>query len=270
VRRAVLVGALLLASACGGSGKPAVGNVAARQGEITLSTTPPAVGDKWTEDKTQSMQLTISAAGQKIPMVGGEHEVKTIEVLEVTDGVVTKARITYATLDRSQKVGDKEQLPPSVLAGKTYVVEAGEPLSVSTEAGPAPDAEAAEVRDAEKNFGKPEKMGKMLDGKTFVKDEPVEFPASEIAQAMGDDPTMVVTRMGMTYRGMDGALALFDMNMVMEQTTPGGKLVMDLTGKAIVEPKRNDLVEMTMDGNLQMTGSASAEGTMRLVQTQTR
>jgi hypothetical protein len=60
------------------------------------------------------------------------------------------------------------------------------------------------------------------------------------------------------------------MNMVMEQTTPGGKLVMDLTGKAIVEPNRNDLVEMTMDGNLQMTGSASAEGTMRLVQTQTR
>jgi hypothetical protein len=231
---------------------------------ITLTPAPHAVGDKWTEDSVQEMELTISAQGQQIPMVGGEHEVKSIEVLGVTDGVVTKAKYTYTTMEKSQKLGGKEQAKPSSIAGKTYTLEAGKPLVVTTDAGPAPEAEAKEVADAEKNFGEVDKMDKLLQGKTFVKDQAMDLPAAEIAQAMGDDPSMVVKKLTMTYRGMDGDHALFDMAMVMEQTTPGGKLDMDMTGKAMVDPKTNELVEMSLEGKMHMTGQATAEGTMKM------
>jgi hypothetical protein len=231
---------------------------------ITLTSVPPAVGDKWTEEKTQTMQLDISAQGQKVPMVGGEHEVKAIEVLAVTGDIVTKEKVTYTTLEHSQKLAGQEKLQPPVIAGKTYTIEAGDTLAVTTDAGPAAEAEAKEVQDAEKNFGKPEKFGKLLEGKTFKKDETVDFPADQIADAMGDADNMKVTKLSMTYRGMEGEVAMFDMAMTIVQETPGGTLTMDMAGKAKVDPKTNEPVDMALDGKLAMTGKAEATGTMTM------
>jgi hypothetical protein len=272
VRRAALLIALvsLGAGACGGSGKPAVANQAVHGDSITLTQGPRKVGETWTEDKSQAMDISIDVQGQKVPMVGGEHEVKKIEVLAVDGKAITKARMTYVTWDRSQRMNGQEQAKPSPLVGKSYILEAGTPITVTSDAGTPTQEEIDAVRDAEKRFGKTDGMDKVLDGRTFTKDEPLVFDPAEVAAAMGDDDGTVIKAMTMTYRGLEGSLALFDMAMTVEQPAGGATMTIDMTGNAKVEPTSNDLVEMALQGTLTATGAFTASGTMQTTETHTR
>jgi hypothetical protein len=164
-----------------------------------------------------------------------------------------------------------EQLPAPTIVGKTYVLEAGDPTTVSTDAGPVPDAEADEVRKNEKRFGRADRMDKLLEGRTFTKDETTELPADEIADVMseGDDHTKV-TRLALTFHNLDRGLAHFDMAMTVEQTNPAGTLTMTLDGPVTLDAERDELVEMSMTGTLTMTGSATAHGTMTISERRTR
>jgi hypothetical protein len=271
MKHLLLGSALLFGGACGGAGTPAVTNQGVSDGAVTLTSVPPRVGDRWIEENIQSMHLDITARGQQVPMIGYEHEVKAIEVLAVGGALVTKEKVTYTTVEHSQTVGGRESLEPPVIAGKTYTIEAGDPLVVTTDAGPAADAEAQAVQDAEKDFGKPDRFGKLLEGKTFQKDEAVDLSADEIAAANDDGDDAKFTSVTMTYRGMAGELALFDMAVTVEQDTPGeGRLDMFLTGTARVDPTTNEPAEATLEGTMTMTGPTTAHGTMTISEKHTR
>jgi hypothetical protein len=271
MKHLLLFSALLFGGACSGPSKPATtqANDGVTGDVITLGHSDPAVGDTWTEEKTDSMSMSLTAQGQSFQMVAGSHEVKTIEVLEVTHGTVTKARITFQTVDHSQKLSGQEQAGPSLIAGKSYILTAGDPITVSTDAGPAPADETAQVLEIEDRFGKGERLDRVLDGKTFRRDEEVTLSPEEIARSM-DDGGLKVDSLALTYRGMEDDLALFDMKTTMEQPTPSGPISMDLTGKVKVDPKKNEPVSMTLDGNLHMAGQVTGDGTMRSVTTHTR
>ncbi|MCA9677383.1 MAG: hypothetical protein KC464_20330, partial [Myxococcales bacterium] len=236
--------------------------------QITMGGQPPAIGSTWEETKVQHMELNIDANGQKVAMTMDGVENKKTEALEVTNDILTKAKITYIKNDNTQTMGGKSRSKPTSVVGKTYTITAGSPLGVATDAGPAPDAEAAEVRDLEKHFGEPERMAKLLLGKTFPINQKVDLPADEIKGAMSDELT--VKKLSLTYLGLDGTDATLDMDMEAEVNQGGNVITMGLAGKVRLDTKTSELVEMKLEGPVKMTGQASAEGTMRMEATRSR
>lgn len=235
---------------------------------ITLGFAPPAVGTKYTEEMHQDMALDIDAGGQKFKMTGGKVEKKTVEVLEVSADAVTKAKYTFEAMNEHQEMMGKKDDKASPIQGKTYTLTAGTPTDVATDSGPAPAAEADAVRDAEKKFGKSDRMAKMMAGRSFKKDEAVELPSDMVMEAMdGDD--MKEMKMTITYRGMDGDNAMFDVHMVMSGNDKGNDISVDMTGKVLVDPKTGEANKMELTGPFKMSGQVKADGSMTMTATRT-
>ena len=236
---------------------------------ITLHYAVPAVGTRWIEERGQTMDLDITAEGQHAKMTADRREGKTIEILAVTADAISKAKVSYEVVQNSQKVAGKEHFGPSPLVGKTYTLTAGSPIVVSTDAGPAPEAEAAAVQEIEQSFGKPSRMGTLLANRSFPRDQATDLPAGEIGQALGDDPSMIVQKLTLTYRGMAGDLATFDIAMTVVQDRDGNHMAMELAGKLLIHPKANDVGSLALDGSVTLTGKAAAKGTMQMRQKRT-
>jgi hypothetical protein len=237
---------------------------------ITLGFTPPAVGEKWTEEQTQTMALDIDAGGQKMKMTGNKVEKKTIEVLEVKEDTVTKAKYTFDIITEEQEMAGKKDSKPSAIAGKTYTLTAGTPTDVATDSGPAPAAEAEAVRDSEKKFGKSDRMAKMMAGKTFKKGEATELDSKMVMEAMDDDGSMKNASMTLTFTGMDGDNAAFDVKMVMGGSEKGNDINVEMNGKITIDPKTGQPIKMDLTGPFKMSGQFKADGSMTITATRTK
>jgi hypothetical protein len=231
---------------------------------ITLRVAAPRVGQKWTDEKSQSFHVVITGNGKQTPMTGERVGTRKVEVLEVTAGAITKANYTYVKYSDVQKLGGKAKGGGSPIDGKSYTLTAGTPIDVSVGGKPAAEAEAAAVRELEKRFGKPDRLGKVLDGKTFTRGKVTDLPAADIADAMGDDPDLKLTKLALTYRGKVGKQAMFDIALVIEGDKKAGHTKMDLAGKAAVDPKTGELVDLDLVGTMKIIGTVAADGTMKM------
>ena len=232
---------------------------------VKLANTVPGVGAKWSEEQAQTMDLTVTAQGKTVALKRESVEKKQVEVLAVSAEAVTKAKITYEVTDK-QIVGGKEKAMPVAHSGKTYILDAtGGKLAITADGGAAPTKEELEViTKAEKRFGKADRMSVLLKDREFKKGETVDFPADQIADLMGDDE-MVVEVLKLTYSANAGDNPVFDMVMKAKVTQPDSVIEMDLTGKATVDLKSGEALDMTLEGPIKMTGKASATGTMKMV-----
>jgi len=264
--RATLFLAVALA-ACGGASHPAPSNAMGSTDSITLTYAAPRVGASWTEEKTSETQMSIDTGDGPIRMVGHEDTVKRWTVLAASAEAITKATVTYVKHDRSQQVAGTEQVPPSVIVGKTFTLE-GSPPTITVDGAAVPPDESKQVLADEPHFGEPEKMGKLLAGRTFERDQAVDLPPDEIAHSMGDDK-LDVTRMTLTYRGMNGRDASFDIALDMAQQSGGATISFSMAGSVSFDPKTNELHSMKLEGPISMTGTASGNGTMSLTETHT-
>lgn len=238
---------------------------------ITIKAAAPAVGAKWSEEKVQVMTLKINEKGGVTELVREGTEKKQVEVLALTGNVVTKAKVAYDIVEK-QTVGGKIQEMPSPVTGKTYVLDASNgKLAITTDAGAKPSAdEIVAIEKDEDNFGKPDRMQALLDGKTFKKGETVDFPADQIKGVMGDAGGRTVTKMSLTYTGNEGTDPAFDWVVAFVQEDRGMKIVSEATGKVVVDVASGELLSMTVEGPIEMTGKATATGTMKITGTRTR
>ena len=238
---------------------------------ITFKMTVPAVGTSWSEEKTQEMSLTIDAGGKTMPMTGTKIEKKQVTVLAASADAVTKAKISYDVSEEEMMAG-KSRKAPTPHDDKTYVLDAtGGKLQVTVDGGGAPSAEEiAAIEDAEERFGKPDKMSKLIDGMTFEKGKTVELPADQISDLMGTDEEMKVNKMTLTYTGVSGSDPVFDMVLGMGGEKDGMKIEIDVKGTATVDLATGELLAMTLEGPITMSGKAKATGTMKMSGTRTR
>lgn len=232
---------------------------------VKLAFTVPPVGAKWSEEQTQIMDLTVTAKGQTVPLQRESVEKKQVEVLAVSADAVTKAKVTYDVTDK-QTVGGKSQAMPAPHSGKTYILDAtGGKITITVDGGAAPGKDDLEVvTKAEKRFGQADRMALLVKDREFKKGEAVDFPPDQIKDLMGDDE-LVVEALRLTYSANAGDNPVFDMAMKAKANQPDAVIEMDLTGKATIDRKTGEAIEMTLEGPIKMTGKASATGTMKMI-----
>jgi hypothetical protein len=211
------------------------------------------------------MDLKINADGKTAQLQRQSTEKKQVEVLGLTGDVVTKAKITYEVTDQ-QSMNGKTQAMPSPISGKTYLLEAaGDKITVTLDGGAAASpAEVEAVLDAEDRFGKPSKMEALIAGRTFKKGEAVDFPADQIADALGEKKGMKVTKLTLTYSGVDGSDPVFDMTMGFTQEQPDMSMTVQATGKVTADLATGELLAMSVEGPVEMSGKATATGTIKM------
>jgi hypothetical protein len=246
------------------------GGVAYADDSVTLHFTAPKAGDKWTDDKSSSSSFDVNVNGTKAKVTEDASEKETVEVTKVKDGAVTEEKVSYSAFAQKQSMGGKDKPAAVDLTGKSYTVTAGTPNSVTAASGKASDAEIDLVRKSQRRVGKPDKMAKLFDGKSFTKDKKVELPAAELAEAMGDDSGMKAASMTMTYRGTSGGYANFDVTLDLEGDANGMHLVAKLAGTAKIDPKSSQLGILDVKGSVKGTGKATLDGTMTMHQASTK
>ena len=221
------------------------------------------VGDKRTQEKTMTAEMTVTAKGQKVVVTSNARQKRRVEVLAVDGDRITKAKYTYDEDTKVEKLGGKEKGGPSGLAGKTFTLTAGTPYKI--EGGSEADQDL--VRKDVKRFGEVDKMRKALAGRTFEKGKAVELDPADLAHML-DEKNTKPTKATFTYRGMAGKLAKFDVRIVFEVGTKADAIVFDLAGAALLDPASADAIDLTFAGKLKSTGATPIDGTMSMVMRQ--
>jgi len=249
----LLAPALLLTSPAG-----------ADPGSVTLGAKAPPVGTKYAEEKSSSFEMTVEADGKSIPVQMSEKQKKKVEVLATKGDAITKAKITYEIDQKSQKQGTVQGGGASKIEGKTYTLTAGATVEVAGASGPAPAAEAEVVRDREDHFGKPQKIARALAGRTFQLGKQVTLPGAEIGDAFGEDPKMALQALTLTYRGMEGKHAKFDLRMSMAGKQPGNDLKLEVAGKIVIEPTSGEPMDLAVEGTIKQGGKTKIDGKVKM------
>ena len=221
------------------------------------------VGDKKSQDKSMTAEMTVTAKGQKVVVTSKATQRKRIEILAMNGDLVAKAKHTYDEDTKLENAAGNQKGGPSTLVGKTFTLSAGSPYKI--EGGDPADHEA--VRKDVKRFGEPDRMRTALAGRTFDKDKPVALDPADLAH-MFDEKNTTLKTATFTYRGMAGKLAKFDVRIVFEVGTKTDAIVFDLGGAALVDPATADAIDLTFAGKLKGTGSAPLDGTMSMVMRQ--
>lgn len=250
-------------------GVPFAAHAQGKADSITLTDRPVKVGDKWTEEKTETGDLIVTVNGQKIAMKSERVEKRSIEIIAVGKTGPVKAKYTFTTDTETKQSPKKNEGGPTAIHGKSYTLTAGEPTEVAGAQGPAPEAEAVLVRKRVKRFGKNDQLGKVLAGKSFTKGKPFELPAAQLAD-VAPDPDLQVVSLVLTYTGKKGDLALFDLAMKAEGDRNGIKMKLDFKGTVEVDPKTNTPIDTKLEATVKSTGAATVDGTMKMTSHRTK
>ncbi len=175
---------------------------------------PPVVGQTAEQNVAFSLQLkaTTIQGGATIDEIESKltrHQTRSTTALATDDGRVTEARVTYRKAEQEvsgQRRGG-EAVPAAradqAVAGKTYVVARAKPsdaLSVVDEKGHEPPREERDlVANSMDALGRPNVLGKFLDGRTLRVGQTVEMPRDAAGEMLGFDKAVGnVTKFEMT------------------------------------------------------------------------
>ncbi|MBK8254169.1 MAG: hypothetical protein IPK82_16070 [Polyangiaceae bacterium] len=181
----------------------------------------PAVGAKVLEKEVKLMNMAL-----QISIVKGKTEKtsinenstteRTVEVMAVSNDVVTKIKVTYKSYEKAKKKDGKPEPSKVNLTGKTYILEAKDgAVTVSTQGGAAaPEEEAKAVKKDFKNFGKGDSMSKALPDKPIRVGDRVDSIAQAFSDRFSEDDS------GKEKATVEKAVVTFSA----VKDTPGGKV----------------------------------------------
>jgi hypothetical protein len=216
---------------------------------------PPA-GSRWQVVRTNTFAMTTSA--------GAVHSVqkidKTLRIVKVEDDLTSEEHVAYL-LDRTEtSVHGQTQTKPTPTEGKRYILTqtpTGPKVTHDDGSDASPEEAAAAVHD--ERFGKhDDALEKFLDGRTFTEDTPVDVPSDALADVSGP---FAAGAMQLTFRGMKGARASFDVTLTMSGDSNGSHLSVSLVGHALFDPATAVTDELMMSGTFQVAGQKQGVGT---------
>ncbi len=115
---AAIVGAAIV-------GDPAAALAQAKADSVTLTERAAKVGDKWTEEKTETADMIVTVNSQKIAMKTERTEKRSIEVLAVDKTGPTKAKYTFVTDTETKQSPKKRDGGPTPDPGQELHADGG-------------------------------------------------------------------------------------------------------------------------------------------------
>jgi hypothetical protein len=234
------------------------------------------VGTKYVEGFHNELSFDIDAkqAGKKIRSVTMkkiEQSKRRIEVMAINEVAVTKIKVTYVEDFKGESEGSAEpKKKPSVVSGKTYVVEGkGSFFEATTESGGTPTA--AEKKILEKHFkslGKSDRISAFLPDRSLQLGEKIPV-TPELVRYMfesDDDEELSIDSAAFTFRSTrtDGArtLGTFDVGIKVTANSKKDELgmIMEFDGKLTLDKDTSWADELTMKGPLTIKGKSARAG----------
>ena len=226
--------------------------------------------------------------GSRVHTESVERERRREEILAVFDRIVTKKRITYEVIERTEtRNGSPVVAPPSPLSRRSYIVEAKQSVLVFTDAAGAPvsDAEQKELARRSSNLGKPDPFLEGLpDGPVYPGGPAVGMAAGFLEMFEGTDEANRegpdVGKVDVHFVGVreepQGRCGVFAFTIGV-QMAGEPRLSLDLNGEFWVRISDSAPIRLEARGparlvgrqviegvNVQMTGSGQMIGTLRV------
>lgn len=224
---------------------------------VSFAKKSPAVGQKTeeTDDMDMTLSMNVDAQGTGKPQktdTSSDDSVKyTQEVLAASGDSIGKVRASFDKVDEKSKQNGKETKKASVIAGKTYVVEAKNgKIEVSDDKGKAaPAAEAKEVQKHFQSLGKPDPVLAGLPAMPLKPGDKVDSLAKAITDEMKEESDgMKVSDVAVIYKEKSGDDGLFDVTMKMAKEDGAMTMAMDLKGQLRVSTKTGLASQMDLKG----------------------
>lgn len=223
------------------------------------------VGQRWSELSSSVWAFEAIGGGERWPASFTQTTNRTVEVLEVSDGIEARSRHTYL-VDHERKAirhdGPRdEEAAPTALQGNTYVLSATQ--VTMGDGGAVPEDQVALVRERDPRFGKPDRMQAWLH-KRLVKDRPMRATATELASY--SEPGKQLTKFEVTFRGQDGKRILLDVTTAFH----GDAMEAELTGRYVVDAETGMDLSFDLAGPMTYRGDGvELRGRMHLTQQRT-
>jgi hypothetical protein len=260
---------------------------------VTFVKVAPRVGRVALEEHSIEFRLDAEAqpegrAAAKVHSKSVTKERRREEILGVFDRIVTKKKVTYEQIERSEsRNGSETKAPPSPLVGHSYVAESKQSEATFTDASGAPvsEAERKELARRLANIGKPDPF---LEG---LPDGPVHpgWPAKGLAGGFlemfepADEASLEgpdIAHVDVRYAGVrdepQGRCGVFDFKLQI-QMAGEPRLNLDLQGEFLVRisdsapialeargPARFVGLEVVEGVNVQMRGAGEMIGSFRV------
>lgn len=221
----------------------------------------PATGMKTSDASVNETALKLKLMGKNIGVEETQTTKKDDEVLEVANGVVTKARVTYAQAEKKhQEDGKPVKTKTEPVSGKSYVVVyKNDKVTVLTDKEkPAPKNEAKIVGNDYASMGKPDPLFTALPDRPLKDGE--ELP--ELADAMknviiahgrpSEQEKITVETVKVVFKNKEGENGIFDVTMTMKVDAGFFKVSMPLTGKLAVRVVDAWPASLSLEGPLNL------------------
>jgi hypothetical protein len=230
----------------------------------------PHVGEVATITDDMSVTGTIKMGGKSMPMKQQATETYTQEVVEASGDTVSKLKLTFKSAHMKADAMGMKQDQDLPVKGHAYVVtsDKGKAAYVKDGGGTVDAQETAVLQKFGEQVGNPDRMGKLLAGKSFKKGEKVTLSAEEIKAVAPPNEGMTASDVTLTLTGSDAKSATF----ALAGTFSGKQGPMDMqvtvTGTIKVDLKRSRPTDFKMNGTMTGagdTGNGKAEFTGKLV-----
>jgi tRNA A-37 threonylcarbamoyl transferase component Bud32 len=216
---------------------------------VVFAHVPHAVGDVYslTEKIDREMRPTMRLGVGALPRVReSRKERKKVEVLEVTGDVVTRARVTYEEISKTEVIdGDELSAEESPLLGNSYLLslDDGGALVVHDPRGETPSSEELEAVEKDfRVFGRSSSFHDLLPEGAVVQGSSIQLSGEVLRDLLPLDPKegaeVEIPTAVMTLREtrvIDGHEAgLFDVKLKMDVRYEKGTMKSELEGELLL------------------------------------
>ena len=134
---------------------------------LTFSTRDVVVGARYHTHLTNHVELDATIVIKTLHSVSDEDTEVDTDILAVSHGTATKAKLTYTKVARTRTMDGVSKPNPGPAAGRSYVVErVGDKVAITAaDAKPLSEDELRALRTFMGSFGKPDRVAKTLAAK---------------------------------------------------------------------------------------------------------
>ncbi len=233
----------------------------------------PEVGTERTVEKSTTTKVRTLYQGRDVVIGNETSETTSEKVLAVEEGAIHKLRVTYDSASRVRTMGGSDQKAPSVIAGKTYIVERdGSKVIVTDKDGkPVSDDESKEVAKDYSGIGKADPLLGAVPKRKLTEGEPV----AEVEEALkrffidlGDDKNEVtVKKVTAKLTGTTESDHIFAVTVSMQMKSPRQAFIAELKGEFHSRKADNWPSNVEVEGpvDVKIAGNAGvSQGSMKI------